>query len=56
MVFKFELPKFLVNLDMFGARVPSFNLRKQETVNTSFGAVTSITITLLTFMFALLKV
>ena len=40
---------------MFGAEVPSFNIRGRHTVKTSAGACASITIIILTFLFALIK-
>ena len=40
---------------MFGAPAPVLNLRKQNTVKTSIGAVTSMLIVFMTTIFALLK-
>ena len=51
----FQLPRFLLNIDMFGAPVPTFNMRKQGTIKTSIGTVISILIMGMTSIFALLK-
>ena len=51
----FQLLSFLLNIDMFGAPVPTFNMRKQGTIKTSIGTVMSILIMGMTSIFALLK-
>ena len=51
----FGLPQFVKNIDMFGAQVPTFNLRGREDVKTSAGALASMVIIVLTFLFGLLK-
>ena len=50
-----QLPRFLLNIDMFGAPAPVLNLCKQNTVKTSIGAVMSMLIMFMTIIFALLK-
>ena len=50
-----ELPQFEKILDIFVAKIPSFNLRGKSEVKTSSGASASILIFMLTFIFALLK-
>ena len=52
---QFGLPQFVKNWDMFGAHVPTFNIRGRSVVKTSFGACASILILVLTLLFALLK-
>ena len=52
---KFGLPQVVKSWDMFGAQVPSFNLRGRDVVKSSAGACASIVILLLTLAFALLK-
>ena len=49
------LPQFVKNLDMFGAQVPTFNIRGKDVVKTSAGACASIIISVLTLIYALLK-
>ena len=49
------LPNLVKRLDLFGEAVPNFNLRGQTKVKTSFGAVATILIVTLTFMFSLVK-
>ena len=51
----FAIPKFLKNVDMFGAPVPNFNMRGRADVKTSCGACISIVILTLTLMFGILK-
>ena len=45
----------LKSWDLFGASIPSFNLQGKSNVNTIVGAITSIFIISMTFMFALIK-
>ena len=49
------MPKFLKSLDMFGAPVPMLNLRGETKVKTSIGAIVSILIFAIVFVFALFK-
>ena len=52
---KFGMPEFIKNLDMFGAPVPTFNTGGKKTVNTSCGAIVSLLITVLSLLYAGLK-
>ena len=52
---QFALPKFLLDIDMFGAEVPTFNMKGQRKFKTSYGACTSVLILSLTLAFALVK-
>ena len=47
--------RFILNLDIFGASVPGFNLNGQKTIKTKTGVLISIMITIITVLFALLK-
>ena len=49
------MPKFLKSLDMFGAPVPTLNMRGETTVKTPIGAICSILIFAIVFAFALFK-
>ena len=49
------LPKMLLTLDMFGAQLPTFNLKGEEKVRTHCGGCTSLIIIYVTFLFATLK-
>ena len=40
---------------MFGARIPSFHLRGKSNMKTNMGATASISILLITLLFALIK-
>ena len=51
----FGLPKVLLTLDMFGAPLPTFNLKGEEKVRTHCGGCTSLIIIYVTFLFATLK-
>ena len=53
--FSLDLPTFVKNVDMFGAPVPTFNLGGKNQVQTSFGALVSMIIMSLVFMFSLMK-
>ena len=50
-----KVPQFLLNLDMFAARVPSFNIHGQASVKTTIGTCMSMLIVCLTAGFTLLK-
>ena len=49
------LPNFIKNWDRYGVIVPQFNIKGQEAVKTSPGAILSIFIIIVTALFALLK-
>ena len=51
----FELPQFVMDMDMFAAQVPNFNIRGRKKVKTSAGVCASIFIIVLTLLFGLLK-
>ena len=51
----FAMPKFLLDLDMFGAQIPTFNMKGREKVTTSCGACASIIILTMTFAYGLVK-
>ena len=46
----------LKKLDMFAARLPSFNMKGKEAVSTSIGGILSIIIYMMTFVFSLVKI
>ena len=52
---KFDLPRFVKNLDFFGAPIQFLNLRGETNVKTSAGACLSMFISALTLSFAMLK-
>ena len=52
---KYVMPKFLKNVDMFGAPVPNLNVHGQAEVKTSCGACFSLVIFTLTLLFGMLK-
>ena len=47
--------QFLLNLDMFGAKLPDLNMDGKKLVRTTLGAFTSIIIISLTATFAIVK-
>ena len=51
----FWLAHLLKSADIFGADLPGFNLRGKESVQTSCGAIMTIFIVALSFLFASLK-
>ena len=51
----FKAPQFLLNWDMFAARVPSFNFHGQDSIKTTIGTCMSMAIICLTLIYALLK-
>ena len=53
--FSLDLPTFVKNVDMFGAPIPTFNLGGISQVQTSCGALVSMIIMGLVFMFSLMK-
>jgi len=49
------MPKMLLTMDMFGAPLPTFNVRGEESVRTYTGGFVSIIIIYVAFLFASLK-
>ena len=52
---KLSAPLFLKKLDMFGADVPTINMRGQTKIKTTFGTIVSLSIFILVLAFAIVK-
>ena len=50
-----SFPSFIKKMDFFASPVPSFYIDKRDTITTSVGAISSILILIVTFMFALIR-
>ena len=48
-------PPFLLNMDMFGSALPTFNLKGKTEIRTACGGTVSLMIIYITFLFASLK-
>ena len=51
----FAMPQFVLDIDIFGAQIPTFNMMGRKNVTTSCGACASILILTVTFAFGLVK-
>ena len=51
----FAMPQFVLDIDMFGAQIPTFNMMGRKNVTTSCGACASILIYTVTFAYGLVK-
>ena len=54
-IMQFGFPKMLLTLDQFGAPLPGFNVKGEDSVRTYCGGLVSLLIMLLAFLFATLK-
>lgn len=51
----FDVPKFILNMDMFGEQVPEINVRGETKIKSSIGAWCTLTIIALTIAFGIVK-